>query len=157
MVDLSEMKKIEVILHLLGNIDTQCIGNIINIDKFSKYKALIHVTAKVISVFQCIPKPSFRNIFQFPVDLMRILDAQKSMVKEIDRGDYRRLCPQKREDGVFVVGGRAVKLFVDNYNTPGLVLLPHCHRLSCCMHSLFMNCLTQELLLPYVKSEINFG
>ena len=97
---------------------------------------LIHVTARVISVFRFIPKPSLSNAFRFPVDflpnaeLIWILEAQESIVKEIEGGAYRRLSPRKREDGVFVVGGRAVKLFLDNYYSPGLILLPHSHRLS---------------------------
>ena len=41
------------------------------------------------------------------------------------KGAYRRLCPQKRDDGVLVVGGRTIKLFLDIYNTPGLILLPY--------------------------------
>ena len=122
--NLPEMKKNEVISHLLGKTDSPTIKNIVNIDKFSKYKTLIHVTSRVISVFRFIPKPSLSNAFRFPVDFLAnaewiwILEAQESIVKEIEEGAYRRLSLWKREDGVFVVGRRAVKLFLDNYNSP---------------------------------------
>ena len=116
--------------------DIKGIRNIMDIYKFSKYKMLIRVTARVISSFRSIPKPSFKNVFLFPVDFLQeaeviwILDAQQSMVKDIEKGAYRRLCPQKRDDGVLVVGGRAIKLFLDTYNTPDLILPPYSHRLS---------------------------
>ena len=112
------------------------ISNIVNIHKFSKYKFLIHVTARVISVFKHIPKPSLRNMLMFPVEYLEaaekvwIKDAQNSMKKSLARGDYRRLCPRERNDGIVVIGGKATQFFMDTYNSPGLILLPHDHRLS---------------------------
>ena len=36
-----------------------------------------------------------------------ILESQSSMEKDILSGKFKRLCPRKRDDGIYVVGGRA--------------------------------------------------
>ena len=53
------------------------------------------------------------------------------MLKEgLDRGDYKRLCPRVRADGIITVGGRVEEWFCDTYNSSGVILLPYNHRLS---------------------------
>ena len=73
---------------------------------------------------------------QFPVDFIAeaevlwIIEAQKLLAEGLRRGDYKRLCPKTRDDGVVIVGGRVEGWLLDTYNTPGLILLPYNHRLS---------------------------
>ena len=132
---LPEEKEFANISHLLQT-PLNKITNIIDLAKFSKYLTLVRVTARLISVYRHIPKPSMKNIFMFPANFieeaekMWIKDAQVSMNICLQKGDFQRLGPRERDDGIIVVGGRASKLFMDNYNTPGLILLPHNHRFS---------------------------
>jgi len=35
-----------------------------------------------------------------------IMEVQKSMYKDVEKGRYKRLCPRKNTDGIYVVGGR---------------------------------------------------
>ena len=56
--------------------------------------------------------------------------AQKLLKEGLKRGDYKRLCPRLRDDGVVIVGGRLEEWFFDTYNSTGLILLPSNHRFS---------------------------
>ena len=50
--------------------------------------------------------------------------------KGLERGDYKRLCPRMRNDGIVVVGARLEVWFSNTYNSSSLILLPHNHRIS---------------------------
>ena len=109
----------------------------IDINRYSKYKKLIEVTARVIQVFHHIPKPSLRNIFEFPsassfkeAEVFWVKDAQQLLSEGIERGDYVRLCPKRTNEGIYVVCGRAEDWFKNTYNSEGLIFLPHNHRFS---------------------------
>ena len=109
----------------------------ININNISNYRRLIQITARVCSVFLRNPEVSLRNLLNFPslksiqmAEVFWIQDAQKLMLEGIRKGDYKRLCPRQRYDGVFIVGGRVEQWFGDNYNTEGLILLPYKHTFS---------------------------
>ena len=94
----------------------------IDITKYSKFKKLIQVAARLYSVFQSIPKPSFSNILEFPskenwekAERFWIKDAQLLLLEGIEKGDYKRLCPKQGEYGVFVINGRMESFFSDSY------------------------------------------
>ena len=61
-----------------------------------------------------------------------ILESQTSMLKDIQSGKYKRLCPRKRDDGIYVVGGRARRWMEMSYryNKSKIILLPYGHRFS---------------------------
>ena len=87
----------------------------IDISRYLDYTGLVRVTARVLAMFRSDYKPSFRNTARVlePVDVAKaerfwILQTQKTMKSDMKRGQFRRLCPRVREDGIIVVGGRAV-------------------------------------------------
>jgi len=50
--------------------------------------------------------------------------------KVCTKGGYKRLCPRRRDDGIYVVGGRGQRWMEMSYNKQELVLLPYEHRFS---------------------------
>ena len=95
----------------------------IDISRYSDYTRLVRVTARVLAMFRTDYKPSFRNAARVlePVDVTKaerfwILQAQETMLSDMKRGRFRRLCPRVREDGILVVGGRAEKWLEMSYN-----------------------------------------
>ena len=52
------------------------------------------------------------------------------MQKDIQSGKYKRLCPRKRDDGIYVVGGRARGWVEMGYNKGEIILLPYGHTFS---------------------------
>ena len=65
------------------------------------------------------PKTSLKNAARdlTPHDLERaelfwIREAQQDMGKDIENGNYKRLCPKMREDGIYVIRGRS-ELWMD--------------------------------------------
>ena len=112
------------------------IENLMNIDDYSKYLKLIHVTGRIISVFRKIHVPSFANIMKFPsgyimeAEMLWVIEAQKLLKDRLARGEFKRLCSRIRDDGLSLVGGRMEDYFDDTYNSSGLILLPHTHRIA---------------------------
>ena len=109
----------------------------IGLSKYSDYTKLIRVTARVLAMFQNDPNPSFKNAAKVltPADITKaewfwILEAQKPMKKDMERGKYKRLCPRVRDDGVIVVGGRTEKWMEMSYNKSEVPLLPYKHDFS---------------------------
>ena len=47
-----------------------------------------------------------------------------------EKGKYKRLCPRKRNDGIYIVGGRSQRWVEMSYNKQELILLPYGHRFS---------------------------
>ena len=95
------------------------------------------MTARVLAMFRTDYKPSFRNAARVlePVDVTKaerfwILQAQETMLSDMKRGRFRRLCPRVREDGIIVVGGRAEKWLEMSYNQREVPLLPFRHESS---------------------------
>ena len=59
-------------------------------------------------------KPCYKNALLSPdrglleqAELLWVKEAQRQLLDQIKLGRFRRLCPQYREDGIVVVGGRA--------------------------------------------------
>ena len=52
------------------------------------------------------------------------------MQRDIDKGKYKRLCPRRHDDGIYVVGGRGERWIEMSYNKTEVILLPYQHRLS---------------------------
>ena len=89
-------------------------------------------------MFRTEYKPSFRNAARVleladvtKAERFWILQAQETMLSEMKRGRFRRLCPRLLEDGIIVVGGRAEKWLERSYNQREVPLLPFRHELSC--------------------------
>lgn len=109
----------------------------INIDRISTYNKLIHTTARILAMYNKAHKMTFKNASRplTPDDISKaetfwIHEAQKSMQRDIDKGKYKRLCPRRRDDGIYVVGGRGKRWIEMSYNKTEVILLPYQHRLS---------------------------
>lgn len=132
--NLPEENKVVTIANV--QIEKKSIENVVDISRYSKYLRLIYVTARIISVFKHTPKPSLKNMFKFPADtindaeMLWVTEAQKLLREGLTKGRYKKLNPQMRDDGIVIVKGRLEAWFNDNYNTTGLILLPHNHILS---------------------------
>ena len=135
-LDIPEEKK-EVVISVMQkeNEENMSLAEKIDIERHSKYRKLINSTARIMQVFYD-EKPSLKNIFEPPssiniekAELFWVKEAQKSLSDGLKKGNYRRLCP-KRIDGVVIVCGRTEKWFKSTYNTEGLILLRHDHRIS---------------------------
>lgn len=109
----------------------------IDISRFSRYDKLLRVTARILMIFEKRPKASFKNatLDLTPDDISKsenfwIIQSQKSISEDLRKGRYKRLCPRKRDDGIYVVGERASRWMEMTYNKGELVLLPYDHRFS---------------------------
>ena len=83
------------------------------------------------------PKLSFKNATEVldqsmleAAELLRIYEAQHSIRLRVKQGQFKRLCPKIREDGVAVISGRVEKWMEISYDHQDLILLPYSHRLS---------------------------
>ena len=109
----------------------------IDINRFSKFKRLINVTARVLSVFNSYKGLSLYNIgLDLTLEGLReaelywINEAQ-SIFQEIDlKKRFARLGAKRRSDGIIIVNGRLENWMKSSYNTEEIVLLPADHRLS---------------------------
>ena len=52
------------------------------------------------------------------------------MYDNIKEGRYKRLCPRKSDNGIYVVRGRGQRWIEMSYNKQELILLPYEHRFS---------------------------
>lgn len=109
----------------------------INVDRYSKYTKLIRVTARVLAMYHKQPALAFKNGTQAPnsealqaAELFWVQDAQAGIMDDYKAGNFKRLRPRMREDGVIVVGGRATNWLELSYNQQELPLLPANHRIS---------------------------
>ena len=82
-------------------------------------------------------KPTLKNVTRMltvddidNAERFWILESQTSMLKDIQSGKYKRLCPRKRDDGIYVVGERARGWMEISYNKSEIILLPYGHRFS---------------------------
>ena len=113
---------------------------IIRSDRFSKFIRLVRVTARVLSV---LVKPfSFKNILQsITVEKYDkavcywVRESQKPMLDNLKNGSFgkgclRKICPVMREDGVYVIGGRAERWFEASFNKRLIPILPKNHNFS---------------------------
>ena len=64
-------------------------------------------------MYKKTPQATCKNVTKelIPEDITNaerfwILHARKSMHEDLKRGGYKRLCPRRRDDGIYVVGGR---------------------------------------------------
>ena len=95
------------------------------------------MTARVLLLYQRTPKPSFKNAGKsfIPLDVTKaehfwIMEAQRNMHADIKKGKYKRLCPRKNEQGIYVVGGRGERWIEMSHNKNEVILLPYDHRFS---------------------------
>ena len=129
-------EQIKVIMKMNGQVKETLLGRV-NIHRFTNYRKLIRVTARVLNMYQKEPKPSCRNACNElrPADIKKAeiawyVEAQSVIKEHLSQGELKRLCPVIREDGVVVVTGRVEKWFKYRYDDEELVVLPYNHRLS---------------------------
>ena len=58
------------------------------------------------------------------------MEAQRNVHADIKKGKYKRLCPRKNEQGIYVVGGRGERWIEMSHNKNEVILLPYDHRFS---------------------------
>ena len=81
----------------------------ININRYSSYKKLLRVTARILLMYKKKPKPTFKNATKVLIsdieqaEIVSIKECQKTMEAGIKDGKYKRLCPKLREDGIYAV------------------------------------------------------
>ena len=97
----------------VANVEEDTFAGRININKYSNFGKLLRVTARVLAMYKKTPQATFKNVTKelIPEDITNaerflILQAQKSMHEDLKKGGYKRLRPRRRDDGIYVVGGR---------------------------------------------------
>ena len=98
--------------------------------RFSKWKLLIHTTARVLALYRRFKSDSCKYTEPAVADLenakcMWIMEAQKQLNLEA----LKKLQPTV-EDGVVVVGGRTERWMQATWNKQKLILLPREHHIS---------------------------
>ena len=110
----------------------------IDIQKYSSYKKLLRITARILAMYKKNPKASFKNAAA-PLLYDDILNAEKFWILQVQhemesdiqiRGRYKRLSPRKRQDGIYVVGYRVQQWVEMSYTKSEIILLPYNHRFS---------------------------
>ena len=109
----------------------------IKIERFSDYKRPLRVTARILKLYRRKPKAIFKNTTQEitskdveTAEVFWIKEAQRNMKNDIKQDTYRRLCPRLRDDGIYVIRGRAEKWLQIGYNKEDIILLPYQHRFA---------------------------
>ena len=131
------IKTASTITKHFNNAEKDTLASRINIDKYSDFGRLIRVTTRILGMYQRKPKSSFKHAGQSltPSDVAKvakfcIMEAQKSMYKDIEKGRYKRLYTRKNTDGIYVVGGRGERWIEMSHNKNEVMLLPYDHRFS---------------------------
>ena len=109
----------------------------IKIERFSDYNRLLRVTSRILKLYRREPKATIQNATQEitskdveTAEVFWIKEAQRNMKNDIKNGTYRRLCPRLRDDGIYVISGRAEKWLEIGYNKEDIILLPYQHRFA---------------------------
>ena len=109
----------------------------IAIQRYPNYKKLLKVTARILAMYKRKPKVTFKNVAApliyddiFNAKEFWIVEAQIETENDIKKGGYKRLCPRKREDGIYIVGHRVQNWIEVSYNKRRIILLPYSHHFS---------------------------
>ena len=101
---------IKASINIVNNNEEDTLEKRIKIDNYSNFEKLIRVTARVLAMYQKMPRTTFKNVTEVltPEDITNaehfwILQAQKLMHDDLRKGNYKRLCPRKRDDGIYTV------------------------------------------------------
>ena len=134
---LPETIKVLASINIVNNIGEDTLEKRINIDNHSNFEKLLRVTARVLAMYQKMPRTTFKNVTKVltPEDITNaerfwILQAQKIMHEDLKKRKYKRVCPRKRNDGIYIVGGRSQRWVEMSYNKQELILLPYEHRFA---------------------------
>ena len=102
-------------------------SKLINVDRFSCYKKLLRVIARVIAA---IKAKSFKAASSHPTPFF-IEEAEKHLILEEQRTlqtdwehSYKRLGPSMSKDGIIVVGERMSHWLKENWNQDSFILMP---------------------------------
>ena len=108
---------------------------IMDVERFRSLDLLLNTTARIIRLQLSRKEGAGENDMQLQaVDIEKaerlwIIEAQKNLIKKIEEGKYKKLCPQV-QDGIFVVGGRTERWQGATWNRQRFILLPKDHKLS---------------------------
>jgi len=102
-----------------------------DLHRFSKWRLLIHATARVLRLYRRFKKDQASISFQPTVS--DIKDAEKMWIAEAQKEINMQACKQLKptiEDGIVVVGGRTERWMQATWNKQKFVLLPKGHPIS---------------------------
>ena len=119
-------------------IETVKVKEAIDIERFSSWQRLVRTTAWILRLREKIRLKKKGQVGkEGPLTVTELqnaefywlIEAQKEIVKCVQKGELKSLSPFTDEKGVIRVGGRADKALI-SYDTKHPILLPYKHRLS---------------------------
>ena len=106
---LPETIKVLASINIVNNIGEDILEKRINIDNHSNFEKLLRVTARVLAMYQKMPKTTFKKVTKVltPEDITNaerfwILQAQKIMHEDVKKGKYKHLCPRKHNHEIYI-------------------------------------------------------
>ena len=123
----------EISLNMVATREEPCI---INIERFSKYLRVIYTTARILALKNmvkpslfCITKAVTKDRFD-EASKFWMKECQKELKTELNmalqgKGKFRKLTPILGDDGIFIVGGRAIRWNEMSYNKQLIPILPY--------------------------------
>ena len=106
---LPETIKVLASINIVNNIGEDTLEKRINIDNHLNFEKLLRVTARVLAMYQKMPRTTFKNVTKVltPEDITNaeqfwILQAQKIMHEDLKKGKYKHLCPRKHNDEIYI-------------------------------------------------------
>ena len=108
---------------------------VIDINRFSKLKLLLHTTARLMKLYKRFKKGGDKDdadILPSDVKLAEelwIKDAQEPLYTDIKKGKYIKLRPHE-EAGILRISGRAERWMEATWNQQEFIILPKDHRFS---------------------------
>jgi len=128
----------------------------INIDNYSNFDKVLKVTARVLAMYQKMPRITFKNVTKVltPEDITNaerfwILQAQEIMHEDLKKGKYKRLCSRKRNDGMYTVRGRSQRWMEMSYNNQN----SYCYPINIVSRNSMRNTNTKEDTLGTINSQ----
>lgn len=93
----------------MNNIEEGTLEKRINTDNYLNFEKLLRVTARVLAMYQKMPRTTLKNVTK--VLILKILLMQnnselynhrKLCMKTVEKNIYICFCPQKRNEGIYI-------------------------------------------------------